>query len=174
IYACQTRKDDRCIPLSKELLEKYPDSQYAKFAKAKIQNDSLSKVSDKFQAALKAYYSGTPDSAKLEALFSSGEEYLKAQPGQQYVIGQMALAGANGAMGEIYKNFNKVNGHADVALKAFASATPPEGWKPEEWNPLRDLVNAQIHQYLAWQLIIPTKGDQHQAIDYTFKAITER
>ena len=172
--ACQVKKDDRCIPLSKELLDKYPTSQYAKFAKAKIQNDTLSKISDKFQASLKAYYSGTQDAAKLEALFSSGEDYLKAQPGQQFVIGQMALAGANGAMGELYKNHDKVKGYAETALKAFDSATPPEGWKPEEWNPLRDLVVAQMNQFLAWQLIIPTKGDMNLAIDYLAKAIQVR
>ncbi|HKQ77214.1 MAG TPA: hypothetical protein VJ810_26185 [Blastocatellia bacterium] len=172
--ACQTKKDDRCLPLSKELLEKYPTSQYAKFAKAKIQNDSVSKLSDKFQAALKAYYAGPQDTPKLEALFSSGEEFLKAQPGQQYVIGQMALAGANGAMGEFYKNLDKVKGYAETALKAFDSTTPPEGWKPDEWTPLRDLVLAQMNQYLGWQLIMPTKGDPNMALDYLAKAIQVR
>jgi hypothetical protein len=172
--ACEVKKNEKCIPLSKELLEKYPDSQYAKFAKAKIQKESLGKLSDKFQAALKAYYSGTQDTAKLEALFSSGEEFLKAQPGQQYVIGQMALAGANGAMGEFYKNLDKVKGYAETALKTFDSATPPEGWKPEEWNPLRDLVLAQMNQFLGWQLIMPTKGDPNMALDYLAKAIKVR
>jgi hypothetical protein len=172
--ACEVKKDDRCIPLSKELLEKYPNSQYAKFAKAKIQKESLGKLSDKFQAALKAYYSGTQDTAKLEALFSGGEEFLKAQPGQQYVIGQMALAGANGAMGEFYKNLDKVKGYSDTALKAFDSTTPPEGWKQEEWNPLRDLVLAQMNQFLGWQLIMPTKGDPNLALDYLAKAIQVR
>lgn len=172
--ACEVKKDERCIALSKELLEKYPNSQYAKFAKARIQRESLSKLSDKFQAALKGYYSGTQDTAKLDALFSSGEEFLKAQPGQQYVIGQIALAGANGAMGEFYKNLDKVKGYADTALKAFDSTTPPEGWKPDEWNPLRDLVLAQMNQYLGWQLIMPTKGDPNQALDYLAKAIQVR
>jgi len=172
--ACQQKKDDRCIPLSKELLDKYPDSQYAKFARQRIQNDSLGKLSDRFQAALKAYYSGTQDTNKLEALFSSGEEYLKAQPGQQFFIAQMALAGANGAMGEFYKNLDKVKGYAEIALKAFDSATPPEGWKPEEWGPLRDLVIAGMNQFLGWQLIMPTKGDQNLAIDYLSKAVQVR
>src|SRR5215510_8190986 len=88
--SCQQKKDDKCITLSKELLEKYPTSQYAKFAKQKIQNDSLTKLSERFQAALKAYYAG-PDAAKLDAVFASGDDYLKAQPGQPYFIGWMSL-----------------------------------------------------------------------------------
>ncbi len=172
--ACQVKKDDRCIPLSKELIEKFPTSQYIKFAKQKIQNDSLSKLSDKFQTALKAYYAGPQDTPKLEALFSTGEEFLKAQPGQQYVIGQMALAGANGAMGEIYKNHDKVKSYADTALKAFEPASPPEGWKQEEWNPLRDLVMAQMNQFLGWQLIMPTKGDANVALEFLSKSIQVR
>src|SRR5262249_12368758 len=120
---------------------------------------------------LKAYYTGTQDTAKLEALFAAGEEFLKAQPGQQYVIGQMALAGANGAaVGEFYKNLDKVKGYAEMGMKAFYSSNPPEGWKPEEWNPLRDLVLAQMNQYIGWHLAIGTKGAPEQALDYLTKA----
>lgn len=86
----------------------------------------------------------------------------------------MALAGANGAMGEFYKNLDKVKGYSDTALKAFDSTTPPEGWKQEEWNPLRDLVLAQMNQFLGWQLIMPTKGDPNLALDYLAKAIQVR
>jgi hypothetical protein len=167
--SCQTKKDDKCLPLSKELIEKYPDSTYVKYAKIKLDNDNLNKLSTKFQAALKDYYGGSPDAAKLETLFTSSEEYLKAQPGQQFVMGHMALAGASGAMGQVYKNLDKVKGYAETALKAFEPTTPPENWKPEEWNSLRELVLAQMNQFLGWRLI-EIKGDSNEALDYLTKA----
>jgi hypothetical protein len=167
---CFTKKDvEKCYQQSKELVEKYPDSTYIKNAKSKVQVYDQNKAWEKFQAALKAYYTPPQDAAKLENLFSAGDEYLKFEPNQQYVIGQMALAGSNGAMSQVYKNLDKVKGHAEKALKTFESATPPEGWKPEEWNPLRDIVLAQMNQYLGWQTI-ETKGDQEQALNYLTKA----
>jgi hypothetical protein len=167
---CFTKKDvEKCYQQSKELVEKYPDSTYIKNAKSKVQVYDQNKAWEKFQGALKAYYTPPQDAAKLESLFSAGEEYLKFEPNQQYVIGQMALAGSNGAMSQVYKNLDKVKGHAEKALKTFESATPPEGWKPEEWNPLRDIVLAQMNQYLGWQTI-ETKGDQEQALNHLTKA----
>jgi hypothetical protein len=167
---CYTKKDvEKCYQQSKELVEKYPSSTYIKNAKGKVQAYEQNKAWERFQAALKTYYTPPQDAAKLENLFSAGEEYLKFEPNQQYVIGQMALAGANGAMSQIYKNLDKVKGYAEKALNTFQSATPPEGWKPEEWNPLRDIVMAQMNQYLGWQTI-ETKGDQQLALDYLTKA----
>ncbi len=108
----------------------------------------------------------------MEQLFASGEEFLKAQSGQQYVIGQMALAGADGAMGAVgYKNLDKVKGYAEAALKAFEPESPPQGWEKKDWDSLREITLAKMNQYLGWQLIIPTKGDPNVALDYLDKAI---
>ena len=171
--ACWEKKDEaKCLPLCSELVEKYPGSNYTKNCKAKIDNKKIADLSQKFQNALKAYNDGA-DSTKLEQLFTAGEDVLKAQPGQQYYIAYMALAGANGALGQFYKNLDKVKGYAETALKAFEPTTPPEGWKPEEWNPLRDLVLAQMNQYLGWRLV-ETKGDQEQALNYLTKATQVR
>jgi len=171
---CYTKKDgEKCYQLSKELKEKYPSSTYIKNAVGKITAYDQNKAWEKFQAALKAYYTPPQDAAKLENLFSAGDEYLKFEPNHHYVIGQVALAAANGAMSQIYKNFDKVKSHAEKALRAFESATPPEGWKPEEWGPLRDIVLAQMNQYLGWQTI-ETKGDQEQALNYLTKATQVR
>src|SRR5262249_59947277 len=128
--SCQTKKDDKCLPLSKELLEKYPTSTYVKYAKQKLDNDNITKLSAKFQAALKDYYGGAPDATKLETLFTSSEEFLKAQPGQQFVMGHMALAGASAAMGQGYKKLDKVEGYAEIAIEAFRPNTPPDRWEP--------------------------------------------
>jgi hypothetical protein len=171
---CYAKKDvEKCYQQSKELVEKYPKSTYIKDANKNIKNYEQNKASEKFQAALKAYYTPPQDTAKLEQLFSAGDEYLKFDPNQQYVIGQVALAGANGAMGLGYKKFDKVNSHAEKALKTFESAAPPEGWKDVEWNPLREIVMAQMNQYLGWQTI-ETKGDQEQALNYLTRATQVR
>ena len=167
---CYTKKDgERCYQLSKELKEKYPDSTYIKNAVGKVTAYDQNKAWEKFQAALKAYYTPPQDTPKLENLFSAGEEYLKFDPNQQYVIGRMALAATYGAQGETYKDLDKVKSHAEKGLKAFESAAPPEGWKPEEWEPLREAVLAHMNQFLGWRLI-QTQGDQEQAINYLTKA----
>lgn len=170
---CYTEKnEEKCYQQSKELLEKYPDSTYAKNAKGKVDayntNKAQTQVNDKFQAALKAYYAA-PDAGKLDQLFAAGDEFLKVVPGNQYVIGQVALAGAHGSLGQIYKNYDKVKGYGMQALQAFEPTAPPEGWQADAWNDLRTIVMAQINQFLGYALI-ETKGDKEQAIAYLTKA----
>ncbi|MGH9752580.1 MAG: hypothetical protein ACREA2_07335 [Blastocatellia bacterium] len=167
----EKKDESKCIPLCTELVEKYPGSPYFKNCKSRLDNKKIADLSQKFQNALKDYYDA-PDGAKLEQLFTSGEEFLRSQSGQQYVIGQTALAGADGAMGGVgYKNLDKVKGYAETALKAFEPAAPPQGWEKKDWESLREIVQAKVNQYLGWQLIIPTKGDQNLALDYLAKAI---
>lgn len=168
--------EDKCYQLSKELAEKYPTSNYIKNAKGKVDAYEKGKAWEKawarFETSLKAY-EGAPDANKLEQLFSASEDVLKIQPDHQYVIGRMALAGANGALGQIYKNFDKVKRYGEQALKAFEPAKAPEGWQQSDWDTLREIVMAQINQYLGFQLI-ETKGDQEQALGYLAKAIQVR
>jgi hypothetical protein len=83
----------------------------------------------------------------------------------------VALAGADGAMGGVgYKNLDKVKGYAETALKAFEPTAPPQGWEKKDWDSLRALTLAKMNQFLGWQLIVPTKGDQNLALDYLAKA----
>jgi hypothetical protein len=170
---CYQKKDvEKCYQLSKELVEKYPKSStYAENAGKRIKAYDQTKALEKFQAALNAFYTPPQSIAKLEQLFASGDEYLRLQPGQQFVIGQVARAGAFSAMGELaYKNLDKVKGYAETALKTFEPAAPPEAWKKEEWEPLREIVQAQMNQFLGWQLIVPAKGDENLALEYLAKA----
>jgi hypothetical protein len=90
-------------------------------------------------------------------------------PSNQYVIGQVALAGAHGSLGQIYKNYDKVKGYGMQALQAFEPTAAPEGWEAAAWNDLRTIVQAQINQFLGYALI-ETKGDKEQAIAYLTKA----
>lgn len=167
---CYTKKDnEKCYQLSRELLEKYADSTYAKNATANVKNYELAKSWEKFNTSLKAFYNPPQDAAKLDALFASGEDYLRLQPDQQWVIAQMALAGGTGVLGQVYKNMDKVKGYAQRSLTMFSSQTPPKDWKPEDWNPLRDAVQAKMNQFMGYYLV-ETKGDQMQAIDYLTKA----
>jgi hypothetical protein len=162
---------EKCYQQSKELVDKYPKSTYFGHAIKRVKAYEQTKALEKFQAALNAFYTPPQSVAKLEQLFVAGEEYLHIQPGQQFVIGQLARAGAFSAMGELaYKNLDKVKSYAETALKTFEAAAPPEGWKKEEWEPLREIVQAQMNQFLGWQLIVPAKGDENLALEYLAKA----
>ena len=170
---CYTKKDtEKCYQQSKELLSTYPTSSYAPNAKKNVtsyeKTQLYNKVNERFQAALKAYYTG-PDANKLDQLFVAGDEFLNVVPDNQYVIGQVALAGAHGSMGQIYKNYDKVKGYGEQALKAFEPTMAPEGWPKADWDNLRELINAQVNQFLGYRLI-ETKGDKAQAVAYLTKA----
>jgi hypothetical protein len=165
---------EKCYQQSKELLEKFSSSQYSPNAQKIIKAYEKNKVMERFQAALTAY-SNAPDASKLDQLFAAGDECLKGdklEPAlQQYVLGRVALAGTNGAMAELYKNLDKVKGYAENALKAFDPAAPPEGWKKEEWEPLREVLLAQMNQYLGWHFIMGTKSNTDQGLNYLAKAV---
>jgi hypothetical protein len=175
---CYTKKDnEQCYQLSKELLEKYPATQYKDNATKNVKNYDLNKTWEKFNTSLRAFYNPPQDSAKLESLFASGDDFLKVEPDQQnpfhlFVTGQMALAGRIAVLSQTYKNLDRVKAYAERALKLFETASAPEKFKKEYADyvdPLRDLVKANMNQFLGYYLI-ETKGDQAQAIAYLTKA----
>lgn len=176
-YQTKPIDTEKCYQQSKELLEKFASSQYATNAQKIIKTYEKNKVMEKFQGALAAY-SNAPDAGKLDQLFAAGDECLKGdklEPAlQQYVLGRVALAGTSGAMAELYKNLDKVKGYAEDALKAFDPAAPPEGWKKEEWEPLREVLLAQMNQYLGWHFIMGTKSNADQGLNYLAKAVEMR
>jgi hypothetical protein len=163
------KDNEKCYQLSKELAEKYPGSTYVENSKKIIKNYDQNKAWEKFNAALQAYYKA-PDTPKLEQLFSAGDEYLKFQPDQQYVIAQMALAGGSAVLAQVYKNMDKVKALAEKALKAMEPTAPPKDWEKPTWDALREAVMSQMNQYLGYYLT-ETKGDSEQALSYLAKAI---
>ncbi len=172
---CFTKKPkdtDKCYQLSKELVEKHPKSTYLEDAKKQVTNyekgKNWEKAWEKFQAALKAYYGG-PDAAKLEQLFTAGEDVLKIQSDQQFVIAHLALAGAHASLPQIYKNLDKVKRYAEQALRVFEPTKAPEGWQQPDWDSLREIVHTQMYQFMGFYLI-ETKGNQEEAINYLTKA----
>jgi hypothetical protein len=166
---CYTKKNKAtCLPLALELAEKYPTSQYVKFAQQQIKGD----LSDKFQAALSAFYTG-PDAPKLEQLITSAEEYLAKESGQTaivYVNARVSLAVTYGVMGGIYKDAEKAKTYAEKALQLMADPKAPEGWDPKDYEPLRDTALAQLNQFLGYN-ILQGEGDATQAVEYLNKAI---
>jgi len=177
---CYQKKDnEKCYQQSKELLDKFPASKYRPNAEKNVKSYDRNKASEKFQAALDAYYKQSPqDAAKLEALFAAGDGYLQVEPDQQnpshlYVLGQMALAGHQASLGRIYDKLDKVKEYIDRAMKSFGSAQPSEATKKDFDDyvvPLKDLVMANGNQFLGFRLI-ETKGDQNQALNYLGQAI---
>jgi hypothetical protein len=177
---CYQKKDnEKCYQQSKELLDKFPASKYRPNAEKNIKAYDRNKASEKFQAALDAYYKQSPqDAAKLEALFAAGDGYLQVEPDQQspshlYVLGQMALAGHQASLGRIYDKLDKVKDYVERAMKTFGSAQPAESTKKDFDQyvvPLKDLLQANGNQFLGFRLI-ENKGDQNQALDYLGQAI---
>ena len=179
---CYTKKDnEKCYQLSKELIEKYPASQYKANADKNVKNYDLNKAWQAFQAALETYYKG-PDSAKLEALFGAGDNFMKVEPDKTnpfhlFAAAQMGLAGQGAAMSQTYKDLDRVKTYAEQAINLIGAAPATVDKFKAEYtqyvDPLRDLVKANLNQFLAYRLI-ETKGDQNEALNYLNKAIEVR
>ena len=178
---CYSEKnEEKCYQLSKELIAKYPSSQYIKNATNNVKTKDLNNVWQKFQAALDAFYRQPPqDTAKLEALFAAGNAFHQVEPDQQnpfhlFVLGQMAIAGNQAAsVVQFYKNLDMVKGYTERAMSAFETAQATDKTKKDfdlYVVPLKELVMANGNQCLGYRLI-ETKGDTQQAIEYLTKAI---
>ncbi|MBO0799610.1 MAG: hypothetical protein J2P31_12380, partial [Blastocatellia bacterium] len=180
--------EEKCYQLSKELTEKHPkaDPKYLEFANKRIASYKFSKASDKFNTALKDYFGGKPDSAKLEALFTAGDEFLEIEsdpqsPNHLYVVGWQALAARQAVAADAYKNYDKVKTYFDRALKAFETLNPPPD-KAKEYSDLnlpnlRELVQANINQCLGYILTLTSPDQpeaQAQALVYIEKSIKVR
>src|SRR5215475_4847426 len=70
---------EKCYQQSKELLDKFPSSKYRPNAEKNIKSYDRNKSSEKFQAAVDAYYKPPQDAAKLEAIFAAAKGYLNVK-----------------------------------------------------------------------------------------------
>src|SRR5262249_14286727 len=180
---CYTEKnEEKCYQLSKELIAKYPDVEYAKNAKGVIKNKELNDAWQKFQAALGAFYKQSPqNAANLEALFAAGDAYLQVEPDQQspshlFALGQMAIARQQGSITRIYEKLDKAKDYIEQAMKEFEGAQASEKTKKDfdlYVVPLKDFVLANGNQFLGFRLT-EIKGDPNQAIAYLTKATQVR
>jgi hypothetical protein len=165
--AVQKDKDQvKGCALAQEFLTKFPQSQYAKYARSTLEKCQL----DKFQNALNEYYRA-PDATKLEALIAAGEQSLKEQPGQMYVTVQLALAMSRGAISGNYQDPDKAGSYAEQALKLIESPAPPEHWQADQYTELRNAALAQLNQFLAWRELRRENASPEQVIAAVNRAI---
>jgi len=151
--------------LAKEFAQKFPQSNFIKY----IEGNILSTLGTNFQTALQAFYQG-PDASKIEKLITAGDEYLAKQPGQVYILTQVALATGYGVLGGFYKDIDKSHSYADKALKLLENPTPPEGFKPDDYAKLRAEGLARLNQYKGLYYLRQATPDPEQAIVYLTKA----
>jgi hypothetical protein len=145
-----------------EFVVRFPSSQNAKA----VNNYILYSL---FHAAVQSYYQG-PDGPKLDKLVGVGEEFLKRQPDQPYVTTDMALASGAGVLRGFYKDIPKASGLADKAVALLEPTTPPQGFKPDEWNKLRSTGLSTLNQYKGLYLMRQEPVRPDEAIAYFNKA----
>lgn len=172
--ACYVKKNEPvCCQLAVELIGRFPNTIYGREARKRTRDCTLTSAWDIFQTALKAYYA-SPDSAKLEKLFSTGEAFLRLSPDYPYVVAQIALAGHFAAIGEIYRDREKVKTYAEKALKVFEPVRSPsiEIMTQQQWDQWRNIVFASLNQYLGWYFWQKgTAAAEEQALSFLAKAI---
>jgi hypothetical protein len=145
--ACNVEKNEtKCVDLAKQFYDKFPDSDYRKYAKDTI----INALGKEFQAALAAFYGSAPDAGKWGKLLSVHDEYLKWQPENIYVKAHTALAASRSVLAGVYKDLNRTKMLTEAALQLMASTTPAEGWKDDQWKPLRESALAYGNQYLGY------------------------
>jgi predicted negative regulator of RcsB-dependent stress response len=145
--------------LAQEFAQKFPQSQYAKYAQQTMSKCRL----DRFQKALNEFYAA-PDATRLQTLVTASETILQEQPDQIYINAHLAMALSRAAINGYYKDQERAKTQAERALKLVESETPPAGWKAEDYTPLRQAAQAQLNQYLAWQILQQEKPDTDRAI----------
>jgi hypothetical protein len=179
---------EKCCQLSNEMIEKYPnlDKQYLDYSKKTIEKCAFNQAAGNAYNAIKAFYATPPDATKLEALFTSGDEYLKLDqdpksPLHLFIVAQQAEAGHRSVKAGVYQTLDRVKTYSERALKEFETLNPAEKDKKAytEYGlfNLRDMVMANMNQYLGYYLI-ETKGNQseaqEQALAYLDKSIEVR
>lgn len=173
--ACYIKKNEPvCCQLAVELISRFSNTIYGMEARKRTRDCTLTSVWHAFQTALNDYYAGAPDSAKLEKLFSTGEAFLRLMPDHPDVVAQMAMAGSQAALAEIYGNRHKVKSYAEKALKVFEPTRPPslEIMDQQRWTQFRDLVLASQNQYLGWFYSLADNiVDENRALNYLAKAM---
>lgn len=169
-YNAVKKKDDAsACTLAQEFLTKFPHSRYAQYVRRTMEQCRL----EQFHQALSDYYKA-PDAAKLDALLAAGERILKDQPDQLYVTSQLAIAMSRGAISGSFRDLERAKAAAQQTLNRLDSPTPPEGWQAEQYNALREAAQAQLNQFLGWDLLHRDNPDPEQAATYLTRAIEVR
>lgn len=168
------KNDDKCYPLAKAFAEKYPNSQFVKYATGKVNAIEAKRLYDNFQNALKKFYEGGPDAAKLDVLLAAGDAYTGKFPEDQFAVTQLALAAGGGVLGGYYKDLSKAQMWTEKALKLLEPTSAPPKWKQEDWDKFRTqgISNITLYEGL-FQLRQPTPNVE-QALVYLNKVASNK
>ena len=173
---CYTKKDmAKCYEMSKVYKAQYPNGTYIKNAIGIVDNKEINDLWEQFQAALKDYYAGAPDAAKLDKLFNTGDAFLQRKPNYPYVVAQQALAATGAGLAEVYKDRAKINSYLTKAMSLYSvtTTTDEKAVKQEDWVNFRDNIMASGHQFMGWD-VIQSKGDAKTAYGHLTKATQVR
>lgn len=168
------KNDDKCYPLAKAFAEKYPNSQYFKYAKGKVDAIDNARLYNAFQTSLKDFYAGAQDATKLDKLLATGTPYAAKFPNDPFAAAQLAMATGGGVLGGYYKDLAKSQELATKALPLLEPATPPKDWKPEDWAKFRTQSISTITLYQGlYELRQPTPNVA-QALSYLNKVVANK
>ncbi|NOT62427.1 MAG: hypothetical protein HOP19_19650, partial [Acidobacteria bacterium] len=168
--ACNPETDkQKCYDLSKALLANFPDTTYAKYAKAKVDAKDINDVWVPFKAAVDAFYAGQ-DGPKLEKLYSTGDAFLQRSPGYSWAIAQQALAGNSLLLQEIYKDRGKVKSYIQKGMDHFASPNTPDAklMDQAQWTNFRETIMATGYEVYAFDAL---ESNPATALDFINKGI---
>ncbi|HYE74377.1 MAG TPA: hypothetical protein VEF04_13645, partial [Blastocatellia bacterium] len=169
------KNDEKCYPLAKDFAEKFPNSQYIKYVKGKIEGIENTRLFNAYQDALKKLYDGPGDAIKLEAFLAATTPYVTKFPTDTYAVAQLAMATGNGILADYYKDMAKAREYASKALPALESATtPPQGWKAEEWAKFRLEAIGNITLQQAGYELRQSTPNVDQALVYLNKIISNK
>ncbi|HWQ32457.1 MAG TPA: hypothetical protein VNQ79_06205 [Blastocatellia bacterium] len=172
--AAQTKKDlPLAAKLGKSCLEKFPQSQNAKYWQNSI-TKYLNSLRGKFYEGVQAYYAG-PEAAKLNTLVEEGEKYLaekQAFTGQSSDGGVTIYTALTTSFGGMNGHFDldKARGYAEKALPLLESASAPEGLTAEQYAGVRDSALARLNQLLGYYQLKQATPNYEQAEGFLSKS----
>ncbi len=172
--ACYTDKDTvLCENFSLLLIRTCASSAYFVHASKFVINYGTERYWHEFQKALGDYYSGAPNAAKLNHLFSTGEPLINLP----YVLAQMTLAGTSFSMTHEFREAEQVKIAARVktylerALQVFASADRGEQKLSQtDWDNFRRSLFASGNQFLGYYAWVKDHNAE-QALLYLTRSI---
>ncbi len=157
--------------IAKEFVEKFPQSQYAAYAKKTIDTWELTKVYNKYTEADKAFFTEKgANEANLTALLAAGDTWLQRTPGDIGPTVRLASATGYGLLAGFYKDTGRVFADAEKALKALEPTAAPKGWKPEVWAKFRADNTPLLTQYQGLAKLRQTPPDVENALLYLNKS----
>ena len=159
----------RRLKLSKELLQKYPNSVNSAKVTAELRNAELVE----FELEFRTFFN-KPDAAGLEKVLPLGRGLLQRNPDAvviMQVIPRLAVATGKGVIGSFYDNLEQGREYANQALKLLESPSPPPEVNPQTYDQIRAANLSLVYQSLGLYQLRQSVPDPDQAIALLTKAV---